>query len=60
MHVEELAVIYEQERKHKPDSFNQLLDFYQKKYVCGEIDGKDYRRIYFYLYKQGAVSAYEY
>jgi len=59
MHVEDLASVYEREREHKPDSLNQLLDFCQKKYVCGEIDGKAYRRIYFYLDQKGAVSAHE-
>lgn len=41
-------------------SVNDLLDYYQKQYITGGIDIKDYRQIYSRLHKQGAVSAHEY
>jgi len=56
----ELITIFEMERNQPPESINALLDFYQQKYITGEIDINDYRKIYHYLYRQGAISAHEY
>lgn len=55
-----IAKPYEQERKQKPESLNQLLDYYQGKYIASEIDIKQYRNVYYYLQAKGATSAHEY
>ncbi|GAB3060290.1 YppF family protein [Virgibacillus ainsalahensis] len=60
MPINELLAAYESERKHSPETINNLLDFYQKKYIIGEIDIQHYRDIYFYLHKEGATSAHDY
>ncbi|WP_188455272.1 YppF family protein [Virgibacillus oceani] len=60
MQLTELIKAYEHDRKRKFESINQLLDFYQNKYIAGEIDLLAYREIYNYLDKQGARSSHEY
>ncbi|PAV29229.1 hypothetical protein CIL05_12595 [Virgibacillus profundi] len=60
MLINEITSVFESQHKQSPESVNDLLDYYQKKYIAEEIDIKDYRRIYFQLHKQGAVSAHEY
>ncbi|WP_100011440.1 YppF family protein [Lentibacillus sediminis] len=59
MMLNDLLAAYEIERHHGPDSLNDVLDFYQKKYISGEIDIISYRNIYYYLNKEGAESAHE-
>ncbi|MUK90139.1 hypothetical protein GMD78_17335 [Ornithinibacillus sp. L9] len=60
MLVNELITVYESERKESPRTLNDLLDYFQKKYISGEIDIKSYRDIYNFLHQQGATSAHEY
>ncbi|RDW18250.1 hypothetical protein CWR48_11740 [Oceanobacillus arenosus] len=60
MLIHELVHAFASERNYTPDSVNQLLDFYQHKYILEEIDIKNYRRIFDCLHKQGAISAHEY
>lgn len=60
MSIFELISIYEVERNQPPESINGLLDFYQQKYINSEIDLNEYRNVYHYLYRQGAISAHEY
>ncbi|OZU87972.1 hypothetical protein CIL03_14820 [Virgibacillus indicus] len=59
MPIGKIAVDFKIERKASQTSVNDLLDYYQKQYITGEIDIKDYHQIYSYLHKQGAVSAHE-
>lgn len=54
-----LLDIYETEKKVAPANLNALLDFFQGKYVHGEIDIRHYKDIYKYLHKEGAVSSHE-
>lgn len=60
MQLGPLFTAYEKDRKAKPDSLNHLLDFYQEKYIAGEIDIRTYRAIFSQLHEQGATSAHEY
>lgn len=60
MQLQQMFTAYERDRKTKPDSLNHLLDFFQKKYIAGEIDVKTYRSIFSQLHAQGATSAHEY
>ncbi|MFD1361032.1 YppF family protein [Lentibacillus salinarum] len=60
MSIFELITIFETERNRPPESINALLDFYQQKYIIGDIDINNYRKIYLYLHHQGAISAHEY
>lgn len=60
MFINKLITNYEAERNQSPESINDLLDFYQKKYVYEEIDIVEYWRILAYLYDRGASSAHEY
>ncbi|MFD2042714.1 YppF family protein [Ornithinibacillus salinisoli] len=60
MLVNELITVYESERKETPETLNDLLDYFQKKYIAGEIDIKNYRDIFNFLHQQGATSAHEY
>ncbi len=60
MSIFELITTFETDRNQPPDSINALLDFYQQKYIHSEIDINEYRKIYHYLYRQGATSAHEY
>ncbi|HLR65796.1 YppF family protein [Virgibacillus alimentarius] len=60
MQINELFSTYERDRNQQPESINHLLDYYQKKYIAGEIDIKHYQTIYYYLQKQGAKSAHDY
>ncbi|WP_164669522.1 YppF family protein [Virgibacillus doumboii] len=59
MSIFELITIFEMERNQPPESINALLDFYQQKYIASEIDINEYRKIYYYLHRQGAISAHE-
>lgn len=59
MPIEKIAIDFKMERRATAASINDLLDYYQKQYITGEIDIKDYHQIYSYLHKQGAVSAHE-
>ncbi|GGK07158.1 hypothetical protein GCM10007063_32060 [Lentibacillus kapialis] len=60
MSIFELITIFEMERDRPPESMNALLDFYQQKYITGDINIRDYRKIYHYLHRQGAISAHEF
>lgn len=60
MLVSELVHTYQNERNHTPASMNELLDYYQQKYINDEIDINYYREIYIFLSKQGAISSHEY
>ncbi|WP_284139451.1 MULTISPECIES: YppF family protein [unclassified Virgibacillus] len=60
MLINKLITTFEAERNQLPESMNDLLDFYQKKYIFGEIDISEYRRLYGYLAGRGAISAHEY
>ncbi|WP_163972009.1 YppF family protein [Oceanobacillus halotolerans] len=60
MQEKELFVYYVDERKQEPESIHHVLDFYQMKYVAGEIDANEYRKIFYLLHSKGAVSAHEY
>ncbi|UJL47603.1 hypothetical protein KFZ58_06980 [Virgibacillus sp. NKC19-16] len=55
----ELKHMYEIEREQSPESTNDLLDFYQGKYVTGEIGIHYYRTVYYYLHEEGAISVHE-
>ncbi|MFA1818975.1 YppF family protein [Virgibacillus oceani] len=59
MQISELVHTYQNDCNHTPDSVNDLLDYYQKKYIIGDIDVIYYREIYMFLSKQGAISAHE-
>ncbi|QKY68569.1 YppF family protein [Lentibacillus sp. CBA3610] len=59
MSIFELITIFEMDRNQPPESINALLDFYQQKYITGEIDITYYRKIYHYLDRQGAISSHE-
>ncbi|GAA0447493.1 MAG: YppF family protein [Bacillota bacterium] len=60
MYIDQLIQMYQHERNQSPNSMNDILDYYQKKYVTGEIDIVMYREIYSFLKIQGASSAHEY
>ncbi|SFD37821.1 YppF-like protein [Lentibacillus persicus] len=60
MSIFELITIFETDRERPPESIDALLDFYQQKYIAGEIDILAYRKIYHYLHRQGAVSSHEF
>ncbi|WP_047986188.1 YppF family protein [Ornithinibacillus californiensis] len=60
MLITELVSEYESDRKESPKTLNDILDYYQKKYVAGEIDIRFYRDVYNYLHQQGATSSHEY
>ncbi|MFD2761755.1 YppF family protein [Lentibacillus juripiscarius] len=60
MSIFELITIFEGERNEPPESINALLDFYQHKYITGQIDICHYWKVYHYLHRQGAISAHEY
>ncbi|MEN2767667.1 YppF family protein [Ornithinibacillus xuwenensis] len=60
MLINELISVYETERQESPKTLNDLLDYFQKKYIAGDIDIKSYRDIYNFLHQQGATSAHEY
>lgn len=60
MLINELVTDYEMERRESPKTLNDILDYYQKKYITGEIDIRFYRDVYNYLHQQGATSAHEY
>ena len=60
MLINELILNYETDRKEAPKTLNDILDYYQNKYISGEIDIKVYREIYNFLHQQGAISAHEY
>jgi len=54
-----LISTFKKERNQAPQSINELLDYFQRKYIIGEITINDYRQIFACLHKEGAVSAYE-
>ncbi|WP_010650045.1 YppF family protein [Oceanobacillus massiliensis] len=58
--IHELLDDFENEHKFAPLTIDNLLDYYQKKYINGEIDIKKYHNIYSCLHEKGAVSAHEY
>ena len=57
--LEILLNAYKEEKKHSPASIHALLDYYQHKYITGEIPITDYKDIFSYLHKEGAISAIE-
>ncbi|GAB3789988.1 YppF family protein [Virgibacillus kimchii] len=59
MLISELVDMYQNECNHTPASVNDLLDYYQRKYINDEIDITYYREIYMFLSRQGAISAHE-
>ncbi|GGA73836.1 YppF family protein [Ornithinibacillus halotolerans] len=60
MLIHDLVAEYEAVRKATPKTLNDILDYFQWKYIAGEMDIKDYRDIYNFLHQQGATSAHEY
>lgn len=60
MLINELISDYESDRKEAPKTLNDLLDYYQQKYIAGQIDIKFYRDVFTFLHQQGATSAHEY
>ncbi|MBP1969016.1 hypothetical protein J2Z83_001119 [Virgibacillus natechei] len=60
MLMNEIMDAYEQEKKRSPKTTNDLLDFYQNKYITGDININYYQRIYHCLREKGAISAHEY
>lgn len=58
MLVNELIVLYERDRNEPPATMNNLLDFYQSQYISEKINLQEYRQIYQYLVKNGAISAH--
>ncbi|GGB39726.1 hypothetical protein F3157_07220 [Virgibacillus dakarensis] len=60
MQLQDLIQAYEQDRGQSYQSINQLLDFYQKKYIAGEIDITTYQKVFHFLHDQGATSSHEY
>lgn len=58
--LNKLLDAFETEHKYAPHTIDNLLDYYQKKYIHGEIDIKAYRTIYYCLHEKGAISAHEY
>jgi len=59
MYVKELMTLYETDRNEPPATINHLLDFYQCKYISGQIDLSEYMKIYYYLTKHGATNAHD-
>lgn len=57
--LEHLIETYESEKKEELQSIHALLDYYQQKYIIGEITINDYKDIFACLHKEGAVSAFE-
>ncbi|MDC3413720.1 YppF family protein [Aquibacillus sp. 3ASR75-11] len=57
--LNDLILSYEQDRNQHPDSPDALLDYCQQKYIYGEIEVGNYRKIYQYLHSQGATSSHE-
>ncbi|MEW9674992.1 YppF family protein [Lentibacillus sp. L22] len=60
MQLEDMMRQYALDREETHPSINQLLDFYQKQYVAGEIDITTYQDIFHFLHEQGATSSHEY
>ncbi|CDQ40668.1 MULTISPECIES: YppF family protein [Virgibacillus] len=60
MYIDQLIQMYHHEKNQLPNSMNDILDHYQKKYITGEIDIVKYREIYSFLKIQGAISAHEF
>lgn len=60
MQLKGLILDFEHNQKQSYESINQLLDYYQKKYIAGDIDIVTYRKIFHYLDEQGAKSSHEY
>lgn len=59
MRLYDLQQIYKQDQGEDSSSVNQLLDFYQKKYINRDIDISTYQKVFYLLHDQGAVSAHE-
>ncbi|MEN1970353.1 YppF family protein [Lentibacillus sp. N15] len=60
MQLYELAQAYEHNRGVAYQSINQLLDFYQQKYISGDIDITTYQEVFHVLHEQGATSSHDY
>jgi hypothetical protein len=60
MLIDELITLYEAERKEAPKTLNDILDYFQRKYIAGEIDIKSYRDVFNFLHQHGATSAHEF
>lgn len=58
--IEDLITKFETERNQPLQTINELLDYYQHKYITGEININDYRNIFACLHNEGASSAFEY
>ena len=56
----ELVTEYEAVRKETPKTLNDILDYFQWKYITGEIDIKTYRDVYNFLHQKGATSAHDF
>lgn len=59
MKLNELIDDYQLKQRQTPQTVNDLLDFYQKKYINGEIDIASYREIFSLLHVKGAISAHD-
>lgn len=60
MQMNKLISNYVTEREQTPENINMLLDFYQGKYVSGELHIRDYKKILEFLTGRGAVSSHDY
>jgi hypothetical protein len=59
LQLSELIKSFKQEKDEWPESPNVLLDFCQYKYNIGELDVKDYRKLFTQLHNKGAVSSHQ-
>lgn len=57
--LKQLIKSYQKEKSQAPQSIHALLDYYQQKYIIGEISIRDYKNIFACLHKEGAISAFE-
>ncbi|KGX87776.1 YppF family protein [Pontibacillus litoralis] len=59
MHLQQLKHHFEQQKGHRAESVNQLLDFCQQQYVSGCITYSDYRNLFEVLHEKGAQSSHK-
>jgi hypothetical protein len=58
--VEELKQHFIQEKNYTPSHTNELLDYLQKCYICGEISIVEYKKLFSELNKQKAEKPSEF
>lgn len=59
MQLDDLEQVYKQDNGKASPTVNQLLDFYQKKYINNDIDIITYKNVFRLLHDQGAISSHE-